>query len=297
MRHSYTTDPRCTCLPCLCAVQVFIDRDGDTFKFILSFLRSGLQSSLPQDEKLLRSLWVEADFYGIDVMLSMMLQIIKDNQMLQISINIGGVRYESSFDTLAKSSYLKKLLNSRFAETSAGAPPPLLQHELFVDRDGEMFKHILCYLRTNVINLREHQPQMLASLLVEAHFYELDELETQTSFALWKAAHPEHQHKDDSFIRGKWEELLSMFRRPRLSTQIHPTTHRETPSPHASLCASPHASSSSIPCAPPSCIPPSHAGVIVSHSIMHSPPCSHMEPRKLWSTFWTKLEFAQIVLT
>uniref|UniRef100_A0A1I7ZNI8 BTB domain-containing protein n=1 Tax=Steinernema glaseri TaxID=37863 RepID=A0A1I7ZNI8_9BILA len=48
------------------AGKIFINRDGDLFKYILQYMRDGKRCVLPTDAVTLRQLHREAEFYGID---------------------------------------------------------------------------------------------------------------------------------------------------------------------------------------------------------------------------------------
>nr|XP_039265070.1 BTB/POZ domain-containing protein kctd15-like [Styela clava] len=87
-----------------------------------------------------------------------------------VHIDVGGHIYTSSLETLTKypDSKLGKLFN--------GAEPIVLdalKQHYFLDRDGNMFRYILNFLRTSTLDLPQDF-QELDLLMQEAQFFELD---------------------------------------------------------------------------------------------------------------------------
>ncbi|KAI8080483.1 BTB/POZ protein [Thamnidium elegans] len=74
-----------------------------------------------------------------------------------VQINVGGTMYTTTVQTLQKSFYLAKLLKS--------------SRELYVDRDGPLFRFVLYYLRTNM--MYDIGKTNLEFLLEEAKYYDI----------------------------------------------------------------------------------------------------------------------------
>merc|ERR1711997_464830 len=92
-----------------------------------------------------------------------------------VHIDVGGKIYTSSLDTLTK------FPESRLSKMFTGSIPIVLdtlKQHYFIDRDGEMFKHILNYMRTGRAILPDNFGH-LELLLEEARYYELQDLVTQ----------------------------------------------------------------------------------------------------------------------
>lgn len=79
-----------------------------------------------------------------------------------IKLNVGGTRFYASYGILRTSPYLKQVLNDIHS----------FQDEVFIDRSGQLFIHIIQYLRDGRINATDR----LEALLVEAKFYGLSSL-------------------------------------------------------------------------------------------------------------------------
>ena len=94
-----------------------------------------------------------------------------------VTLNVGGSWYSTTLSTLTK--YPDSLLGAMFSGRHA-----LVQQEdgsYFIDRDGEVFSHILSYLRDSNIVLALVPTlvrELRLSLEYEAQFYQLQELET-----------------------------------------------------------------------------------------------------------------------
>ena len=93
-----------------------------------------------------------------------------------LALNVGGTHYTTTLSTLLSqdNSYFTSLLSGDWAETA--------QSELFIGRDGELFKHILRYLRASPVGqtqlvqtLSKSEQTLLAE---EARFFQLHHLNT-----------------------------------------------------------------------------------------------------------------------
>jgi len=86
-----------------------------------------------------------------------------------VRLNVGGVRYSTSIPTLIK------IPNSFFSAMFGGSFPLQLQDEVFIDRDGDLFKYILNYLRRGRVILPQDSI-LRQELIEEAQFYSLSDL-------------------------------------------------------------------------------------------------------------------------
>ncbi|KAI5647024.1 BTB/POZ domain-containing protein [Phthorimaea operculella] len=87
-----------------------------------------------------------------------------------VHIDVGGTIYTSSLETLT--AYPDSRLGKMFNGTIPIVLDTLKQH-YFIDRDGEMFRHILNFLRNKRLILPSDFPY-LNLLLQEAQYFELD---------------------------------------------------------------------------------------------------------------------------
>lgn len=83
----------------------------------------------------------------------------------RITLNVGSVIYETTRETLLRveDSYFRGLLNSQFKKDDE-------ESHIFIDRDGDVFKYVLEYLRYGTVHSLL-DPGMKAKLLSEADFY------------------------------------------------------------------------------------------------------------------------------
>ncbi|GAN04694.1 hypothetical protein MAM1_0071c04158 [Mucor ambiguus] len=89
-----------------------------------------------------------------------------------IRLNVGGNSFSTLYRTLYQSTYFQNLLEGVMENkttTSDGA--------VFIDRDANLFRDVLLYLRTSTIFTRNYHK--LHCLLLEAQFYQIDEMEQQ----------------------------------------------------------------------------------------------------------------------
>ena len=89
--------------------------------------------------------------------------------MSRIYIDVGGILYVSTKDSLFKSSVLRELiLKQEHAEDN---------NIIFVDRDGSAFYYILTFLRSNTIaHVDPSYPYFIKFLIQEAEFYKLNRM-------------------------------------------------------------------------------------------------------------------------
>jgi len=89
-----------------------------------------------------------------------------------VKLNVGGVPYETTQNTLTR--YQGSMLKSMFS----GRHTSKLDENgrYFIDRDGDLFKYILKFLRDGNINLDDVSNDTKKNLMDEAKFYCLDEL-------------------------------------------------------------------------------------------------------------------------
>ncbi|GAN10576.1 hypothetical protein MAM1_0371c10119 [Mucor ambiguus] len=82
-----------------------------------------------------------------------------------IRLNVGGTSFTTLYKKIADSSFFRELIADKNRVI-------VNQDEIFIDRDGELFRQILLFLRTRVVFSRNKAT--LTMLLQEATFYQLD---------------------------------------------------------------------------------------------------------------------------
>ncbi|KAL9558468.1 hypothetical protein MBANPS3_000886 [Mucor bainieri] len=103
-----------------------------------------------------------------------------------IHLNVGGVNYTTLYKTISVSIFFQNLLMGIMGKTTAG------DGSVFVDRDGKLFRDVLLYLRTSLIFTKDREK--LQSLLLEAQFYQIGELETKLASLINDATQQEEAH-------------------------------------------------------------------------------------------------------
>lgn len=172
----------------------FIDRDGEAFKYILAFLRSGwpVVSTIP--EAILQQ---EAAFYGIEGF-----RVCKPNVFTRgkaphflctlssalmgktvITLNVGGLLYTTKVHTLRRAPFLITLIEES----------PEFGDHMFIDRDGEAFKCILAFLRSGLPVVSTIPKAILQQ---EAAFYRIE------NFQVCDVTKESTTHK--GVIHGSW---------------------------------------------------------------------------------------------
>lgn len=157
-----------------------INRDGDIFRHVLNFLRSG-KLVVPErfDAFDLHLLEQEADFFLLDALQT----TVKDELHLKsegsacgttfsaVGLNVGGKIYRTSRSVLARypDSFFSQLLGSGVPSAKDD------QGNFIIDRDGEIFQHVLDFMASGELVLPEGFDEF-ALLEQEADFFLLDPL-------------------------------------------------------------------------------------------------------------------------
>eukprot|EP00057_Strongylocentrotus_purpuratus_P029255 XP_011683729.1 PREDICTED: BTB/POZ domain-containing protein KCTD17-like [Strongylocentrotus purpuratus] len=152
-----------------------IDRDGDIFRHVLNFLRCGkLVVPARFDEIHLHLLEQEADFFMLDELKT----AVKDKLALTrsaiydfIGLNVGGKIYHTSMSVFRRygGDFCYRLCDGVY-------PFPLDdQGNYMIDRDGEIFQHVLDFMTSGKLELPESFDE-LTLLEQEADFFKLEPL-------------------------------------------------------------------------------------------------------------------------
>eukprot|EP00117_Sycon_ciliatum_P031964 scpid46596/ scgid24898/ FH protein interacting protein FIP2; BTB/POZ domain-containing protein At5g55000 len=163
-------------------MSVFIDRNGQAFASILEWLRTGLvPASVLQSDSERKAVLVEAKYFQLESLASKLEEV--DSQCMEgesgmadlldcgiIKLNVGGKLYSTSRTTLTSdtSSMLACMFSGRHNvhRDENGC--------IFIDRDGELFAHVLNWLRSRTVPPLD--PVTKAGLLTEAQYFQLTDL-------------------------------------------------------------------------------------------------------------------------
>ena len=102
---------------------------------------------------------------------------IKPNNLISsqepITLNVGGVKYQTSLSTLTSHSdcYFAKMFGGRFSVQ------PNKDGSYFIDRDGKCFGHILDFLRTRKVFIKNDEC-LIERILEESEYYNLPALQS-----------------------------------------------------------------------------------------------------------------------
>ncbi|XP_030852920.1 BTB/POZ domain-containing protein KCTD19-like [Strongylocentrotus purpuratus] len=140
-----------------------LDRDGEIFRHVLNFLRSG-RLVLPDGFREYDLLRCEAKFFKLGELQKAIPATSSVKMASSLTLNVGGKLYQT------KRSTLERLIDVN---------DPSIRNEeghYLVDRDGEIFRHVLNFLRSGRLVLpdgfREYD-----LLRCEAEFFKLGELQ------------------------------------------------------------------------------------------------------------------------
>ncbi|BFZ15051.1 hypothetical protein BsWGS_18090 [Bradybaena similaris] len=165
-----------------------------------------------------------------------------------VDLNVGGVYYSTSLDTLRKesNSYLAKV----FSDPSKRSSIKDTKGKYFIDRDGVLFRYVLDYLRNLKLVLPENFHEK-DRLLQEAEFYNLPNLvKILHTYSIHKSVHhsalPISQH-----MKGEFEASKPLSNTASSSDSTtkprHPSTTDELALPSRNAENSTNAPSSSAP--------------------------------------------------
>ncbi|EPB91713.1 hypothetical protein HMPREF1544_01424 [Mucor circinelloides 1006PhL] len=204
--------------------EYFIDRDGKAFGDIMHYLRT--YDIREKDLEQLRVLENEAVFFKFNdmiVRINQTISKIKNNETYVVKqlddmfkgMELGKINpykdqtsivatykhpTNTSNQTLSVSIFFQNLLNGVMNnKTTTG------DGSIFIDRDGRLFRDVLLYLRTSMIFTKDRDK--LHSLLLEAQFYQIGELESQLVTLLDETA--QQETAQPAIIWKKMDEINS----------------------------------------------------------------------------------------
>ena len=90
-----------------------------------------------------------------------------------VTLSVGGVEYQTTVLTLLRCP------ESLLANTETGTWPVDERRRIFIDRDGELFAHILNFLRNNELLVPLDDPVLVTKLLREAQYFQIQILVDQ----------------------------------------------------------------------------------------------------------------------
>lgn len=151
----------------------FIDRDCERFRLVLEYLRDGeLKRGISED--VLLGLLIEADHFQL-AKLKSEINFRLQEMCAVICINVGGTRFETTRETLKREP--ESVLAKIFDPDTSESPLLIKDGSLFLDRNPDVFKVILDYLRLGELCASVvHNEALIWSLKKEAEFLKLPEL-------------------------------------------------------------------------------------------------------------------------
>jgi hypothetical protein len=90
-----------------------------------------------------------------------------------VVLNVGGHRYDTSVQTLRRlpDTFFTAYFSGRYAQSVC------VDGSIFIDRNGELFQHVLEYMRDGVLSVTQHDfptPGFMRDLKAEFDFYCID---------------------------------------------------------------------------------------------------------------------------
>ncbi|RIA92087.1 BTB/POZ protein [Glomus cerebriforme] len=141
-----------------------------------------------------------------------------------VTLNVGGVLYTTTKNTLLKQeSFFSGLFSGNFSTTLDD------KNNIFIDRNGELFKYVLEFLRNNTLPKRILiDKALLEDLLQEAEFYCIEDL----VFEIKSKLNSEQINQDTKKIRT-WElEVYLKKGYHVIGTGIEPIRYHKCPRGH-----------------------------------------------------------------
>ncbi|CAF1567819.1 unnamed protein product, partial [Rotaria sp. Silwood1] len=131
-----------------------------------------------------------------------------------VILNVGGEKYTTSVETLTseKDTFFTALFSKQW---QIERDPD--DKSIFIDRDGQLFNHILAYLRTNTVPINVIEDEtLLTSLISEAEYFSLHSLmNILDPFSNGTLLHLDHKKKLNEFYgknNQRWELIYKASR-------------------------------------------------------------------------------------
>jgi hypothetical protein len=93
--------------------------------------------------------------------------------MVLIKLNVGGVCYRTHKETIEVTEFFQNLLENEMAKSITE------NGEVFIDRNGRIFEHILDFLRGGNLEYLQNDEGLLLQLRSEADFYGMDQMKNE----------------------------------------------------------------------------------------------------------------------
>lgn len=149
--------------------RIFIDANGEMFKYILDFLRRN-ELLLPDDFKQFDLLFAEARYFQIKPLIEMLSERVSSSG---VTVNVGGIVYTTSMQSLVR--FPNSLLGRMFTQDNRHNLQRDGDNRIFIDANGRMFRHILDFLRRGDVYLSDEFCEY-DLLLEESKFFEIKPL-------------------------------------------------------------------------------------------------------------------------
>ncbi|CAL2033837.1 unnamed protein product [Caenorhabditis brenneri] len=146
---------------------IFIDRDPKYFRLILNFMRDG-QVKLPESQREVEELCVEAEYYLLDGLVELCSASIKAAADT-VKLNVGGTVFQTTKETLTRyNGYFKTLINdeSKAIRDENGY--------IFINRSSKHFDFILNAM-INGCYVIPHCGRIMEEIGTEVKFYKLEQ--------------------------------------------------------------------------------------------------------------------------
>ena len=147
-----------------------------------------------------------------------------------VGLNVGGVNFTTTSDTLRGCPYFETLLSGRFKVARDGAG------NVFVDRDGQRFRYILNFLREGTLHVCHANTQkarlVYQELLEEATFFGIEALCVELRQRIHSILPPELAMDRENILSevlGKVERALMHFQSRQNHQQRTPKSSNKYP--------------------------------------------------------------------
>ncbi|ARF12672.1 BTB/POZ domain protein [Klosneuvirus KNV1] len=133
--------------------------------------------------------------------------------METVKLNVGGVHFQTTKDTLIKSPYFSMMLNGKWS---------IPKDEIFIDRSGKIFEHILNLLRDPTYSYPEkylseldfylmEQPENMRLCITQTHINDIKYLLDKTDKCKEDGCYREVQTKLTDYCRKHYDKPKNTF--------------------------------------------------------------------------------------